>query len=388
MRDAEFPRAEYQQRYERAWRLMREQGLAGLFVTGEANYRYLTGHRTQFWASRSRPMFAVLAQGRPPVAVVTEIEQAVIRGTSWLEDIRTWLGFADDGLPVLADLFRELGFRGERVGVDFGEEMRLGLPLLSFRKLEALAEGVQFVDGSPTLWALRRVKSAGEIAYKRQAMAAAGEGFRRCFRAIRTGMTEREVQRRMAVAVLEAGADKVGFLPIHSGAGNYAKFTAEPTARRLRRGDMLWIDAGCTVRGYWSDFNRIAAVGTASPKQQAAYRRIWEITRACVEAVRPGLPISDLVKVRDEAYARLGFVETGSRSGRMGHASGLDITEPPSVGAHDHTVLEPGMVIHIEPKMILPYGYFQLEEAILVTRRGAEYLSPPAPERLPVVGRT
>lgn len=387
MRDADFPRPEYQERYERAWRLLREHGLAGLFVTGETNYRYLTGHRTQFWASRSRPMFAVLVQGRPPVAVVTEIEQAVIRSTSWLDDVRTWLGFADDSLPVLADLFRELGLRGERVGVDFGEEMRLGLPWPAFRKLEALAEGVCFVDGSPTLWTLRRVKSPREIAYKRQAMAVAGRAFRRCFRAIRVGMTEREIHRRMAVAMLEAGADRIGFLPIHSGAGNYAKFTAEPTSRRVGRGDMLWIDAGCTVRGYWSDFNRVAAVGRASPKQQDTYRKIWEITRACVESVRPGIPISDVVKVRDAAYARLGFEETGSRSGRMGHASGLDITEPQSVGAHDRTLIEPGMVLHIEPKMILPYGFFQLEEAVHVTRRGAEYLTAPAPRNLPVVGR-
>ena len=82
-----------------------------------------------------------------------------------------------------------------------------------------------------------------------------------------------------------------------------------------------------------------------------------------------------------------GFVETGGRSGRMGHGSGLEITEPPSVGAHDHTILRSGMVIHIEPKMILPYGFFQLEEAVVVTEGGFEYLTPPAPARLPVIGR-
>jgi Xaa-Pro dipeptidase len=387
MRDTDFPRSEYQQRYERAWHLMPEQGLAALLVTSEANYRYLTGHRTQFWVSRARPMLAVLPQGRPPIPVITEIERAVIRDSSWLEDVRTWFGFADDSVPVLADLLRELDLGGERVGVDYGAEMRLGLPVPTFETLQALVKDIRFVDGSPVLWALRQIKSPREIAYKRQAFEAAAAGFRRCWRAVRAGMTEREIQRRMMVSMLEAGADRVGWLPIHSGPGNYAKFSAEPSDRRVRPGDVIWMDAGCTVHGYWSDYGRIAVVGQASANQADAYRRIWEITRACVEAMRPGIPVSDIVKVRDAGYARMGFVETGSRSGRMGHGSGLEITEPPSVGAHDHTILRPGMVIHIEPKMILPWGFFQLEEAVVVTARGSDYLTAPAPERLPVVAR-
>jgi Xaa-Pro aminopeptidase len=319
---------------------MQEHGLAGLLVTSEPNYRYLTGHRTQFWVSHSRPMFAVLPNGRPPIALVTEIEDAVIRGSSRLEDIRTWLGFVDDSLPVLADIFRELGFQGEKVGVDFGTEMRFGLPIPSFRRLESLARGVDFVDGSPVLWALRQIKSPREIAYIRKACAAAARGLSQGWRELRVGMTERQLQRRMAVVMLESGADKVLWLPIHAGPGNYAKFTMEPTGRRLRPGDMVWVDAGVTVNGYWSDFNRIAVVGKPTPQQRDTYKTIWQITRACIEAMRPGIPIGDLVTVRDDAYRRLGFVETVSRSGRMGHGSGLDITEPPSVALHDPTVLD------------------------------------------------
>jgi Xaa-Pro aminopeptidase len=70
----------------------------------------------------------------------------------------------------------------------------------------------------------------------------------------------------------------------------------------------------------------------------------------------------------------------------MGHGSGLDITEPPSVALHDPTVLEPGMVIHVEPKMIRPFGFFQLEEVVAVTETGYEILTPPAPQRLPAAG--
>jgi Xaa-Pro dipeptidase len=386
MPHVEFPRAEYQQRYKRTWTLMREQGLGALLVTSEPNHRYFTGHRTQFWVSLSRPMYTILPLGRPPVSLVTEIEAAVLKRTSYVKDVRTWVGFTDDSLPMLAGILKELGLKGEKVGIDMGAEMRLGMPLVALKQLERIAKGVTFVDGSPLLWQLRLIKSPREIEYIRKSCSATAKGLAHAFDIIRPGMTDTELSRRMQVAMLEAGADKVRWCPIQSGLGNGAMFTNEPLGRKFKTGDNIWIDVGTQVKGYFSDFNRIAVVRRASQEQKDTYRTVWDVTRACIESVLPGIPISRVVAVRDAAYRQMGFVEKGGRSGRMGHGSGLDITEPPSVGSFDHTILKPGMVIHVEPKMIRPYGCFQLEEVLAVTKKGYEYLSPPAPKRLPVVG--
>jgi Xaa-Pro aminopeptidase len=321
-----------------------------------------------------------------PIAIVAEIEIAVIQRTSWLSDIRSWLGFADDSLPLLVELLREMGLLGEKIGIDYGEEMRLGMPLTTFRKLEELVQGTRFVDGSPALWEVRRIKSSAEIAYIRRSCLASSAGFEAGAQATRAGITERELHRRMAIAMLEGGADYVNWLPIHSGARNYANFTMGPTDRMLEVADMVWADAGTTVHAYYSDFDRIWAVGRASDQQREAYRRIWDVTRACVDVIRPGIPIADIVRVRDDAYRRMGIVEARSRSGRIGHCSGLDITEPPSVASSEPTILEPGLVIHIEPKIIHSFGFFQLEEVLVVTSQGYTYLSPPAPASLPVYG--
>jgi Xaa-Pro aminopeptidase len=331
-------------------------------------------------------MFALLPIDCWPIALVTDVEGSVIRSTSWLKDIRTWIGFADDSLPILADIIGETGLAAGRIGVDFGSEMRLGMPLTAFRKLEKLLPKARMVDGSPLLWKLRMIKSDAEVSYIREACAINEKGFRAAWRQARVGITERELLRRMSIALLRAGAEKILWLPMNAGSGNYGKLSMEPTERKLRSGDTLWIDAGVTVKGYWSDSNRNAVVRQADNRQRAAYRAIRDVTYACVDAVRPGIPISDIVKVRDKAFARLGFKETGTRSGRMGHGSGLDITEPPSVGSHDHTIIEPGMVLHIEPRMIHPYGCFQLEEVVAVTKSGFELLSPPSPRELPVAG--
>lgn len=383
----DFPREEYEQRYRRTWKLMRRYGLDGLLVMTEPNYRYFTGHRSQFWVSNARPFYAVIVPDRAPVALVTFTEGEVFKGSSWLSDVRTWLGFADDSLPFLTDILKELHLKRARVGVDFGLEMRLGIPLTTFRKLEALNKAIKFVDGSPLLWELRLIKTPRELAYITKACRAADEGLRAGWRHARVGMTERDVRQHMAAKMIEAGADKVGFLPMTSGPGNYTRFLMDPTDRRLKKGDIVWVDAGCSVNGYWSDFNRIAAVGAARPEQRKAYKVVRELTSEILDKIRPGVSVAQLAAENARAHKRRGIAVPGNIPGRIGHGSGMDMTEPPSVASFDQTVLKAGMVIHIEPKMIYDYGPFQLEEVVAVTEKGYELLSPQAPIALPVAGR-
>jgi len=383
----DFPEDEYEQRYRRTWMLMRKHGLDGLLVTSESNYRYFTGHRSQFWVSNARPFYAVIVPDRPPVALVTFTEREVFDASSWLKDVRTWLGFADDSLPYLTDILKELGLKKARVGVDFGLEMRLGIPLTTFRKLEALSKGIKFVDGSPLLWELRLIKTPRELAYIKKACHAANKGIRAGWRHARIGMSEREIRQHMAAKMIEAGADKVGFLPITSGPGNYERFLMDPTNRRVEKGDIVWTDVGVSVNGYWSDFNRIAAVGAASRKQRDAYKVVRELTYEVLGKIRAGVSAAQVAEENALAHKRRGIDVPGNIPGRIGHGSGMDMTEPPSVASFDDTVLEAGMVIHIEPKMIYDYGPFQLEEVVAVTKKGYTLLSPAAPKALPVAGR-
>ncbi|MER9250036.1 Xaa-Pro peptidase family protein [Mesorhizobium sp. M0590] len=375
---ADFPKDEYAKRCKRAWRLMREHGIEALLLTGESNRRYFTGHRTQLWVGNARPMFAILAQGKDPIVIVTEVEGDVVRSTSWVKDVRTWIGFADDSLPLLVDILKELKLERSTIGVDYGSEMRLGMPVPSFKTLQTLVPKVAFVDGSPILWAARMIKSENEIEYIRQACSANENGFLVGWRVAQPGMTERDLQRRMAIAMLEGGADRVQWLPLNSGEGNYHKISMEPTERKLLVGDTIWCDAGVTVRGYWSDYNRVAAVGRASEEQKSAYRNVWDLTRECIEAVSPGVPLAAISDIAKNAF---------KGPGRIGHGSGLDITEPPSIRSEDDTVIEPGMILHIEPRVVLPFGCFQLEEVIAVTERSYEFLSTPAPQEIPVTGQ-
>ena len=383
---ADFPKKEYEDRYRRAWKLMKKHGLDGLLVTSESNYRYFTGHRSQFWVSNARPYFAVIVPGRKPEVLVTFSEGEAFKYSSWLPPCRTWLGFADDAVPHLTDLFKDLGLKKGRVGVDFGLEMRLGIPITTFERFKSRNKGIKFVDGSPLLWELRLIKTRGELDYIKKACYAAGAGIDAGWKYTRIGMPENNIRNYMAARMIDAGADKVSWLPLTSGPGNYRRFTMDPTDRKVKRGDIIWTDAGCSVNGYWSDFNRVAAVDKASPEQKSAYKVVRELTYEVLDAIRAGVRTKDVAKENTLAHKRRGISTPGNIPGRVGHGSGMDMTEPPSVAAFDSTVLEPGMVIHIEPKMIYDYGPFQLEEVVAVTKTGYELLSPSAPKSLPVTG--
>ncbi len=379
----EFDRREFEARWERTHSLMTERGLDALLVTSESNYRYLSGHVTHFWVSKSRPLSLVMPRRGQPTLVVTSSQEAAARATSWIDDVRACDGFAPEAVDLLAQTVRELSLDRACIGAELGHEQRLGLPYAEFRRLQDLLPEAVFVDAADLFWNTRLIKSPAEIALIRRSAAISSQAYRELFSQLREGMTEREVFGAFAASTFEQGAERLGYVPVVSG-GNYRRYHAGATDRPLGQGDLLWMDGGCVFRGYWSDFSRMAAIGRASEQQRARYRAVRTLTHACLREARPGVRILDLMR-----RAAAEFEEAGlplSSPSRIGHGIGLDITEPPSINMADQTVIQPGMVLTMEPSSAAESGMFQTEENFVITAGGAELLSEPAPEELPAVG--
>lgn len=380
----EFEHDEYRGRWRRAREAMAAAGLDALFVTSEANYRYLSGHHSGFWISKSRPMLMLLPRDRDPVLFLTTNQVPQAEAMSPVRDIRSWDGFMAEATPIVADALEAVGLARGRIGAELGFEQRLGMPVLELRRLEALLPDAAFVDAADVLWRLRRVKSAAEVACLRETARITADAYDAMFATVRPGMTEREAHRTFLVELFKGGAERPGYIPITSGAGNYTRRTGGPTDRRLEAGDLLWLDGGCSYMGYWADFSRTVAVGRRSRAQADAYRAIRDITHDALEEVKPGRPVSSIAGWVRRAFDRHGF-RWGATS-RIGHGIGLDLTEPPSVRDDVDEPLEPGMVLTCEPTVVADHGLYQLEEIYVVTDRGAELITRPAPAELQVVG--
>ena len=140
------------------------------------------------------------------------------------------------------------------------------------------------------------------------------------------------------------------------------------------------LDTGLVRDGYFCDFDRNFAIGPATPEVRDAHARLIEATAAAFALARPGATAADLFAAMDRIVTG---GAGGSDAGRLGHGLGMQLTEPPSLIPADHTVLEPGMVLTLEPGIeIAPGRILVHEEDIVVRETGAEWLSVPAAPRI------
>ncbi len=220
---------------------------------------------------------------------------------------------------------------------------------------------------------LRTVKSPYEIACLRAAAQATSAAFAQVLAGTLTGVTERELARRIARAAIGAGADTLGWIAITSGSGSYDRFVSAPRDRVIREGDLVWSDVGVRVDGYWSDFCRAAVVGGPDSRQTELQEAVVEATNAGIEVARAGAAVGEVAAAVRDRSDSLGLDSLGF--GRLGHGIGLDATEPPSIAEFDETVLQPGMVVTIEPAVVDDTGIYCAEQVLAITDGAPEVLS-------------
>ena len=148
---------------------------------------------------------------------------------------------------------------------------------------------------------------------------------------------------------------------------------------------MLFIDLGATYDGYFCDFDRNFACGDLDDETRRTHDIVWRATEAGMQAARPGATPADLAAAMVSVMADAGA--TGGNVGRLGHGLGLQLTEPPSNMAGDETVLEPGMVMTIEPGMDYGNGKMLVhEENVVITEDGCRLLTTRAPREMWRIG--
>lgn len=370
-----FPVAEYKARLARAQARMTEAGLGALLLTTEPDLRYFTGFLTRFWESPTRPWFLIVPVSGQPVAVIPSIGAALM-GQTWITDMRTWSAPDpdDDGVSLLIASLNALA--PGPVGLPFGLETHVRMPLVDLDRVRA---AVEVTGDHGIMRALRQVKSPAEVEKIRTACAIAGRAFDRVGEIAGAGAPLEDVFRGFQRLCLEEGADWVPYLAGGAGRLGYADVISPATDTPLCVGDVLMLDTGLVRDGYFCDFDRNYAVGPVTGAVEESWDKLLAATRAGLDALRPGARASDV-------YHAMAEVVGDGDAGRLGHGLGMQLTEGLSFIAKDHTPLEPGMVITLEPGVTLPGGGIMVhEDVFVVTENGADQLSPPAPVRLPEI---
>lgn len=381
-----FPVSEFETRTAKAQARMADAGLSALLVLTEPEVRYFTGFLTPFWQSPTRPWFVVIPATGKPVAVIPTIGAECMART-WLDDIRTWPAPVpeDEGVNLLAETLKELTAGRGNIGLPMGPETSLRMSLNDFERLKDVITPLQFRDASPIIRALRMVKSELEIDKTRHICQLLSGVFEDLPHHLSLGMTEIDIFRTFKTRTLAAGADDIAFLVGGLGEGGPADIISPPSDRRSREGDVLILDTGAVFDGYYCDFDRNYAFGVTTGAAKQAYQVVYQATEAGLDAARPGATCADLFHAMQRVMDAGGAM--GNDVGRLGHGLGMQLTEWPSNTATDMTVLEPGMIMTLEPGMTFAEGKVMVHEENIVIRDGTpELLSRRAPAELPVIG--
>jgi Xaa-Pro aminopeptidase len=260
-----------------------------------------------------------------------------------------------------------------------------GLTVAEHTRLSSAFQG-ELKPDSALVSKMRLVKSAEEIDAVRQASELAEGVMLDIVPTLREGITEREVAATFEFEFRKRGATGPSFGTIALFGARASLPHGEPGDTSLKNGDIVLLDFGCRRGGYCSDLTRTFVYGSIPGSW---FEEIYETTRkaqlAALEAVRPGAKCRDVDAVARTIIENGGYGDYFGHG--LGHGVGIEVHEGPRVSTRSDDVLEPGMVVTVEPGIYVPgKGGVRIEDLVVVTESDCDVLTT-SPKELEVLAR-
>lgn len=360
----------YQRRLERVRTAMREWHADVMFLNYGADLTYVSGVVA--------PMYYHILKGagdwitglvfsldRDPVLLLQKSFAPNIESQTWIRDIRI---LPDHQNPdeFLAQVLAEFQPAGKTIAVS---KMLWGQTLLS---LQAAAPTARFIPATNTMMdQIRAVKDADELQVMQRAAEITDLAMGATLKALKIGMTERDVATEVDYQIRRHGGDGYSFYPgiicVGNGSDPKRHIMTRNTAMVLAPGTTVAFDFGVLYQGYCSDYGRSAFIGEPRADALAAYRSITQASQAVWEIMADGksTPAQIADFVRDRVTAD-GFGEWYWYMG-LGHGIGLEVHENPWLRPGVNEPIQAGMCFTIEPKVWKPgVFYVRCEDVVVV----------------------
>ncbi len=338
-------------------------GLDLLCLVPGPSFFYLSGIHMK--TSERVTLLLLPAQGAP-VLVAPVLEAGRLAAETGVGAVYT---YADGEHPDAA--------LGRAVDSWEGAPLTVGVEPSSMRLLEAdcwrrVIPEVQLLDASHHVGSCRLLKDPAEIRSLEQAVQVTEQALGDALELLRPGSSEWEIHAAVATGMLAHGASAY-FVSVASGARS-----ADPhggsSNRVLESGDLVWIDCGACVEGYWADITRSFPVESIDDQLAEVFYTVYEAQREARRQVRPGMTCGEVDDICRSHITARGYGSYFIH--RTGHGLGIEIHEPPYIVADSTQVLQPGMVFTIEPGIYLPgRGGVRIEDDMLVTGSGCQSLT-------------
>ncbi len=366
--------AERQSRADKARRLMLQQNIAAIVITGGTSLTYFTGAH----AGQSERLFAWIlpATGAPYIVCPTFEEARMTEALTGIPDgaqtkIYTWNEDEDPYALLVAHAPPGVLGLDERVQFVFANRIQLADPS---RKL---------VSAIPVISGCREIKSPAELALMQLANNITLAVYKAAWQSAGPGMTNEDFSNLCTLGYKQSGV--VGETSCQVGEWS-ALPHGSPRPQTIREGQVVLIDDGCFVHGYQSDMSRSFVYGkpreqSVADKQKQVFDIVHRAQAAALAAAKVGLPCHAIDDAARQVITAAGFgPDYRTFSHRVGHGIGMDMHEWPYLVRGNQTPLAAGMCFSDEPGIYLP-GQFgiRLEDDWHLTESGGVLFTPQSP---------
>lgn len=251
----------------------------------------------------------------------------------------------------------------------------------SYAEWSQAFDGVELVPTSGLLEKLRMYKEASEVEIVRKAVKIADDAFQHILGYIKPGVSESDIALELEFFMRRQGASGIGFDIIVASGPRGALPHGRASEKLIQAGELVTLDFGAQFQGYNSDITRTVAVGEPSAKMKEIYDIVLKAQIAGVDALRPGITGKEADAVTRDIITAAGYGDAYGHS--AGHGLGMDVHELPNLSTVSPFVLEPGMLVTMEPGIYVSgLGGVRIEDDVLITEEGHEVLTQSTKELL------
>ena len=383
------PATEIRHRIDKLQSLLLSNGIDGGIIVQNSDLFYFSGTVQQ-------SQLYIPAEGNPMLMVRKSLDRA--RAESAIQNI---VFFSTP--RQVPELLNSMGFKTPRT---LGLELDV-MPAQTYLNFQNLFAQTRVVDISHLIRQVRAIKSDYEIQIVREAALKSDLVADYAKSVIQEGMTEIEL-----AGLVEAHARKLGHQGIvrmrlwgselfygHlmcGASGAVPSYMASPTGGTgvstavaqgagfglIRAHEPILVDYVFAYKGYISDHTRIFSIGALPDDLMRAHGAMLSIQAAIVREAKPGIAAGRIYEIAVELARKAGYSENFMGAGDdqrirfVGHGVGLELDEYPFLAAGQKMLLQEGMVIALEPKLIFPgKGVVGIENTHLVTPNGLQQLT-------------
>ncbi|MBD1378808.1 M24 family metallopeptidase [Metabacillus arenae] len=331
-------------------------GIDGLLITSSYNRRYMTGFT-----------------GTAGVAVISKSGAAFITDFRYVQQASKQI----EGFNIVqhrGPIVEEIAEQVKHLGINKLGFEQDHVTFSAFAEYKRAFEGVELIPVSGAIEKLRLIKTDAEIKILKEAAKVADSAFKHILEFIKPGLKELDVSNELEFYMRKQGAVSSSFDIIVASGHRSALPHGVASDKVIEKGDFVTLDFGAYYNGYCSDITRTISVGEPSEKLKEIYEIVLRAQISGMDGIKAGLTGKQADALTRDYITEKGYGEYFGHS--TGHGIGLEVHEGPALSIKSDTVLEPGMVVTVEPGIYLAgIGGVRIEDDTVVTATGNECLT-------------